>query len=64
MTTDDITKMDQDLATYSSFDALSDRVGYWQRRLGKSSNAEALSGRFDEVVGKHSDRVLAVLRAG
>ncbi len=64
MTTDDITKMDQDLATYSSFDALSARVGYWQRRLGKSSNAEALSDAFDEVVGKHSKRVVGLLRIG
>lgn len=61
MTTDE---MDSDLATYTSFDKLSERVSYWRRRLGRSAEREAMSEEFDRVVAKHSQRVLNVLRAG
>lgn len=61
MTTD---QMDQDLAAYKSFDALSERVSYWRRRLGITTDREKITEDFDAVVAKHSQRVLGVLRAG
>ena len=57
-------EMDKDLSTYTDFDKLSDRVGYWRRRLALSSDKEELTERFDEVVAKHSLRVVSILRAG
>jgi len=57
-------EMDKDLSTYNDFDKLSDRVSYWRRRLARSSDKEELAERFDEVVAKHSLRVVSLLRAG
>jgi phosphate-selective porin len=61
MTTDE---MDNDLATYHGFDALSARVGYWRRRFALKDRTSEQWAEFDAVVGKHSARVLSLLRAG
>lgn len=61
MTTDE---MDQDLKRYTDFEQLSNRVGYWRRRLGLLDKRDDLTEEFDRVVHLHSVRVLGVLRAG
>jgi hypothetical protein len=61
MTTD---QMDEDLAACKSFDALSERVNYWRRRLSNTAGRDTITEDFDAVVAKHSQRVLGVLRAG
>ncbi len=61
MTTD---QMDTDLQGYTSFDALSIRVGYWRRRFALNERTPEQWEEFDAVVGKHSKRVLSLLRAG
>lgn len=59
-----IEDMDADLKAVESFDELVARSGYWHRRLAASKDPEALSEEFDNVMAKHSRRVLSVLRAG
>lgn len=61
MTTDE---MDADLQRFDSFDSLSARVGYWTRRLELSKPTPGATERFNSVVEKHSQRILAVMRAG
>lgn len=59
-----IESMDKDLSSYSGFDKLSDRVGYWNRRLALLAHTDAEAKAFEEVVGNHSRRVMSLLRAG
>jgi hypothetical protein len=59
-----IDEMDKDLARFDSFDSLSARVGYWLRRLELSKPGDDATERFNSVVEKHSQRILAVMRAG
>lgn len=60
----DTDKMDADLAKYTDFQRLSDRVGYWNRRFALTHHTDEEAERFDAIVAKHSNRVLGVLRAG
>ena len=57
-------EMDKDLATYTDFQNLSERVGCWNRRFALTAYDDEEAQRFNEVVAKHSQRVLAVMRAG
>jgi hypothetical protein len=57
-------EMDKDLSTYTDFQKLSDRVGYWNRRFALTAHDDEDAERFNEVVAKHSQRVFAILRAG
>jgi len=59
-----IDSMDRDLSRITDFDKLSDRVGYWNRRLALRAHTDAEARAFEEVVGKHSRRVMSLLRAG
>ena len=59
-----IDEMDKDLARFTDFEQLSDRVSYCSRRLALSSKREEMTEPFDDVVAKHAQRVLGVLRAG
>jgi hypothetical protein len=61
MTTDE---MDADLSTYTSADQLSQRLGYWERRLNLSKPTKAELQEFGELARKHALRVAAVMRAG
>lgn len=56
--------MDKDLSTYTDFQKLSDRVGYWNRRFALTKHDEEDELRFKELVAKHSQRVISILRAG
>lgn len=60
----DTDKMDADLAKYTDFQRLSDRVGYWTRRFALTPKSDAETDQFNAVVSKHSNRVLGVMRAG
>jgi hypothetical protein len=57
-------QMNADLARYSDFEQLSDRVGYWSRRFALTKPTQAHTDTFDGIVAKHSMRALSVLRAG
>lgn len=57
-------EMDKDLSTYTDFQKLSERVGYWNRRFALTAHDDDEVQRFDEVVAKHRTRVLSVMRAG
>lgn len=57
-------EMDKDLTRYDDFEQLSERVNYWRRRLAVTKPNDDTASQFDEIVGKHSRRVLSVLRAG
>lgn len=59
-----LSEMDKDLSSITDFDKLSDRVGYWNRRLALRAHTDAEAKAFEEVVGKHSRRVMSLLRAG
>lgn len=59
-----LSEMDKDLAKYTDFQKLSDRVGYWNRRFALTAHDDEEAQRFNEVVAKHSRRALAVMRAG
>ena len=59
MTTEE---MDKDLEAYTTAEGLSQRLGYWERRLKRSSHADA--DAFGEVAKKHALRVARVMRAG
>lgn len=61
MTTDD---MDADLSTYTNAEQLSQRLGYWERRLKLSKPTRAEVQEFGEIAKKHALRVAAVMRAG
>jgi hypothetical protein len=56
--------MDKDLAKYTDLDSVSARVGYWNRRLALLAHTDAEAKAFEAVVGKHSRRVMSLLRAG
>lgn len=56
--------MDKDLSTYTDFQKISDRIGYWDRRFALTGYTEEEDQRFHEIVAKHRIRVLSVLRAG
>lgn len=57
-------EMDKDLSTYTDFQKLSERVGYWNRRFALTAHDDDEVQRFDEIVAKHRTRVLSVMRAG
>lgn len=61
MTTEE---MDKDLEAYTTVEALSARLGYWERRLKLSKPNHAEINAFGEVAKKHALRVAAVMRAG
>jgi len=57
-------QMDKDLERFTSFDQLSSRVAYWDRRFSQTKHTNEQADTFDSIVSKHSQRVLSVLRAG
>lgn len=61
MTTEE---MDKDLERYTSAEGLSQRLGYWERRLKLSRPTRAEVIEFGEIAKKHALRVAALLRVG
>lgn len=57
-----IDQMDKDLSRFSSFDNLSSRVAYWERRFALTEDRDEPG--FKATIAKHSSRVLNLMRAG